>query len=122
MPARCERYAGPLALPPEPTCSAARTTWASGASMAVGPPGIGTNQTCIIAGVTLFLDPAGQVGWPGPRVPTTCRPRLRHRLVCTCHWVRQPPGCGVGPCGEVMYIAATSTAPVGVLAYTSDCG
>src|SRR5215471_12363743 len=90
--------------------------------MAVGPPGIGTNQMCIIGGVTRFLDPGGQLGCAAVTTPTTPNPRLRHRLVCTCHWVRQPPGCGVAPPGEVMYIAATSTAPLGVLAYTSDWG
>src|SRR6516165_6292773 len=104
------------------TCSAACTTCGSGASIAVGPPGIGTNQTWIIGWVTLFTDPGGQVDCPGPTVPTTSCDAVRHRLVCTCHWVRQPPGWGVGPWYLVMYIAATSTAPCGVLAYTSDCG
>src|SRR5215472_12673238 len=104
------------------TCSAACTTCGSGASIAVGPPGIGTNQTWIIGWVTLFTDPGGQVDCPGPTVPTTSCDRVRHRLVCTCHCVRQPPGWGVGPWYLVMYIAATSTAPCGVLAYTRDCG
>src|SRR5215470_2507819 len=104
------------------TCSAACTTCGSGASIAVGPPGIGTNQTWIIAGVTLFTDPGGQVDCPGPTAPTTPSDPVRHRLVCTCHCVRQPPGWGAGPLYVVMYIAATSTAPFGVLAYTRDCG
>src|SRR5690348_4655447 len=67
------------------TCSAARTTCASGASTAVGPPGMGTNQTCIMAGVTRFREPAGQAGCPAPVTPTTPRPARRHRFVCTCH-------------------------------------
>src|SRR5215471_6431346 len=71
---------------------------------------------------SLFTDPGGQVDCPGPTVPTTSCDRVRHRLVCTCHCVRQPPGWGVGPWYLVMYIAATSTAPCGVLAYTRDCG
>src|SRR6516162_440560 len=104
------------------TCSAACTTCWSGASIAVGPPGIGTNQMCIIGGVTRFRDPAGHVELAELTTPTTPSDLLTHRLVWTCHWVRQPPGWGVGPPGEVMYIAATSTAPLGVLAYTRDCG
>src|ERR1700759_3012211 len=104
--------------------------------MAVGPPGIGTYQTCIMAGVTRLAEPAGQPAERSPVTPTT-RPAARHRLVCTCHWVRQPPGpaaghgwvctghgfrqppgCGVGPPRDVMYMAAARTAPCGVLAYT----
>src|ERR1044071_3777536 len=98
------------------TCSAACTTCASEASTAVGPPGMGTNQTCIMGGVTRLWDPAGQAGCPAPVTPTTPRPARRHRLVCTCHWVRQPPGCGVAPRGVVMYMAAARTAPFGVFA------
>ncbi len=77
--------------------------------MAVGPPGIGTYQTCIMAGVTRLAEPAGQPAERSPVTPTT-RPAARHRLVCTCHCVRQPPGCGVGPPRDVMYMAAARTA------------
>ena len=83
--------------------------------MAVGPPGTGTNHTWIIGGVTWLADPAGHEDDAAPTIPVT-RPSLRQRLVCTCHWVRQPPGYGVGPPGEVMNMAATSTAPWAVLA------
>ena len=69
------------------------------------------NQTWIIGGVTRFCDPAGQVDWPEFSAPTTPADLVEQRSAWMCHWVRQPPGCGVGPPGEVMYIAATSTAP-----------
>src|ERR1700722_13770711 len=75
--------AGPFCLPPEPTCSAARTTWASGASMAVGPPGIGMNHTCIIGGVTWWEDPAGQVAMLASMTPVTTPRLLVPRFLCT---------------------------------------
>ena len=57
------------------TFSAACTTCRSGASIAVGPPGMGTNQTWIMAGVTRFTDPAGQFGWPGADRADHVQPR-----------------------------------------------
>ena len=73
--------------------------------------------------VTRLTEPAGQA--PAALVrPTTWFDELKHRLVCRCHWVRQPPGLGgvaVEPLG-MTYMAATSRGPVDVLAYTSDCG
>ena len=61
-------------------------------STAVGPPGIGTYQTCIIGGVTRWTDPEAHS--PAVVRPTTVPKLPKQRLVWMCHGVRQPPGCG----------------------------